>query len=375
MTRGTISIKSRRDFIKNSAGCAVLLGLAPMLASCRKEFYSASDFVGAPKTDVHFHYGTPVDAFLTYAHSIGMHLVSVNVDAGDSIDVQLDMVLDLQKQHPGMMDFLGTFSVDDFGKDGFVDRTIAQIDRCINLGAKGIKIWKNIGMVLQDEQGNYVMADHSAFAPIFTYLEKQGIPLMAHLGEPKNCWLPYDEMTMKGNLRYYQQNPQYHMYQFPEKPSYEEQIIARDHLLERYPKLPFIGAHIGSLEWNIDEVAKRFDAYPNFTVDLSARMPYLQLQAFEDRKKLLSFLTKYQDRILYGSDVTLRETNPAKTEERKKGLHDRWLQDWLFLATNEIVPSDQFTLESAPKEMEGLRLPRIIVDKIFFKNSKRVFDI
>ena len=366
---------NRRVFLKNSAGCAALLGLSPALVSCRKEYYSAADFVEAPKTDVHFHYNTPDDAFLRYAHSLGMHLISVNVDAGESIDEQLDIVTGLQKQHPGMMDFLGTFSVDNFGKDGFVDQTIDRMNRCMNLGAKGIKIWKNIGMTLQDEQGNYVMADHPAFHPVFSYLEKQGIPLMAHLGEPKNCWLPYNKMTMKGDLRYYQQNPQYHMYQYPEKPSYQDQITARDHLLERYPKLLFVGAHIGSLEWNLDEVARRFDAHPNFTVDLSARMSYLQLQAFYDRAKLQSFLTQYQDRILYGSDVGLGETDPAKTEARQKDLLETWLQHWKFIATGETVPTDQFTLESAPKEMEGLRLPRTIVDKIFFGNAQRVFRL
>ena len=366
---------NRRLFLKNSAGYVALLGLSPALVGCREGYYSTADFVKAPKTDVHFHYDTSDDAFLTYANSLGMHLVSVNVDTGESIDGQLQIVTGLQNQHPGMLDFLGTFSVDDFGKDGFIEQIIARIDRCMNAGAKGIKIWKNIGMTLQDEQGNYVMADHPAFVPVFTYLEKQGIPLMAHLGEPKNCWLPYDEMTMKGDLGYYRNNPQYHMYQYPEKPSYEDQIVARDHLLERYPKLSFVGAHIGSLEWNLDEVAKRFDAHPNFTIDLSARMPYLQLQASRGREKLQSFLTKYQDRILYGSDIGLRETDSAKKEERQKELQQTWQQHWKFLATGDIIPTNHFTSESAPKEMEGLRMPRTIVDKIFFGNTKRILRL
>jgi len=364
---------NRRDFLKTGTGCAALLGLTPALVGCRKDYYSAADFVEAPKADVHFHYGTHDDACLIYANSLGMHLVSVNVDAGESIDEQLDIVVNLQKQHSGMMSFLGTFSVDDFGKDYFADQTIARIDRCMNLGAKGIKIWKNIGMTLQDEQGNYVMADNPAFAPVFTYLEKQGIPVMAHLGEPRNCWLPYDEMNLKGDMNYYRQNPQYHMFQHPEKPSYEDQIIARDHLLERFPKLMIVGAHIGSLEWDLDEVAKRFDAHPNFMVDLSARMSYIQLHSFHDREKVKAFLTKYQDRILYGSDTGIREIRPGRQEQQQKGLLETWSSQWNFLATDETVPSNQFILESAPKEMEGLRLPRKIIDKIFSGNTKRVF--
>lgn len=366
---------NRRNFLKKSAGYAALVGLSPVLTGCRKDYYTTADFVEAPKVDVHFHYDTFDDAYLNYSKSLGMHLLSINVDAGEPIDKQLDIVVSLRKKYPKLLDFLGTFSVDDFGKDFFAGQVIAQTERCMNLGAKGMKIWKNIGMTLQDDLGNYVMADHPAFAPFFTYLEKNGIPLTAHLGEPRSCWMPYDQMMIKGDYGYYKQNPQYHMYQFPEKPSYEDQITARDHLLERYPKLVFIGAHIGSLEWNLDEVARRVDAFPNFTIDLSARMSYLHLQAANDRAKLLSFLTQYQDRILYGSDFGLGTTAPERMEARQKELQETWLQHWKFLATADIIPTNQFTLESAPKEMAGLQLPRTVVDKIFFGNIQRVFSI
>jgi len=368
---------NKREFLKKSAGCAVLLGVSPFLSGCRKDYYTEANFVEAPKIDAHVHYCTLDDSFLTYAHSLGMHLVTVNTDAGESfnIDDQLDIAVTLRKQHQGMLDFLGTFSVDDYGKDGFVDRIIARIDRCMNMGAKGIKIWKNIGMDLLDEQGNYVMADNPVFAPVLSYLEKQGIPVLVHLGEPKNCWLPYEQMTMKSDLNYYRQHPEYHMFQFPDKPSYEDQIAARDHLLERYPKLAFVGAHLGSLEWSIDEIAKRLDAHPQFSVDLAERVWYLQLQSFYDREKVKSFLTTYQDRILFGSDIIRMEKNPNNREELLKGMKELWLQQWKFFATDDLIPTDYFTSESAPKEMKGLRLPITIVDKIFYNNTHRIFSV
>jgi predicted TIM-barrel fold metal-dependent hydrolase len=368
---------NRRNFLKTGAGCAALLGFGPALSGCRKDYYSAADFVEVPKVDVHVHYNTLDDSFLTYANSLGMHIVSVNTDAGESfnVDEQFEIAVTLRKQHPGMMDFLGTFSVDDFGKDGFTDQIIARIDRCMNAGAKGIKIWKNIGMDLKDAQGNYVMADNPVFAPVFSYIEKQHIPMLAHLGEPKNCWLPYDQMTIQSDLNYYREHPEYHMFRFSEKPSYEDQIVARDHLLERYPKIAFVGAHIGSLEWSIDEVAKRFEAYPNFSVDLAERVWYLQLQSIYDREKVHSFLTTYQDRILYGSDIIRTDINPDKRGELQKDMKNIWLQQWKYFATDDVIPTNYFAFESAPKEMKGLRLPKTIVDKIFGGNAKRFFNL
>ena len=40
------------------------------------------------------------------------------------------------------------------------------------------------------------MIDHPQFDPVFDHLQKKGIILMGHLGEPRNCWLPLDEMTV-----------------------------------------------------------------------------------------------------------------------------------------------------------------------------------
>ncbi len=366
----------RRVFLKNAVGVSALACLGPFLGGCRKEtFYTSVDFLKIPKTDVHFHYDTPDDTFLKYARSMGMHLVSVNVDAGEPLEDQLDITFSLTRKYPGAIDFLGTFPVDDFGKDDFVEKTIACIDKCMNAGAKGIKIWKNIGMTLQDTTGAYVMVDHPAYTPVFSYLEKQGIPLMAHLGEPKNCWLPYEKMTMMSDLRYYQRHPEFHMFQHPDMPSYEAQIAARDHLLEMHPKLVFVGAHIGSLEWDVDEVARRFDKYPCFFIDLSARMGYMQYQSYQDKTKIHAFLTKYQDRILYGSDTTINPENTADPEKRCNTLHDTWLSHWTFLATNESVAANSFNMENAPKEVSGLQLSKTVVDKIFFGNTKQVFKI
>ena len=108
---------------------------------------------------------------------------------------------------------------------------------------------------------------------------------------------------------------------------------------------------------------------------LSARMSYLQLHTYNNRMKLQSFMTKYQDRILYGSDVGITGANPNRREEQQKGIQETWSTHWKFLATAEIVPSNQFTLESAPKEMEGLRLSRTVVDKVFYGNTKRIFGL
>jgi len=349
-------------------------------------YYQADDFVIVPKLDAHLHYDVHDDAILKYAATINMKLLSINVDIGFPINKQLNISRLLKKKHPDLFNFLGTFDPSKFTNNNFTGKTIEQIKKCMDAGAKGIKIWKNIGMVLKDNNGKYVMADDPAFESLFEYLQKEGITLLAHLGDPRNCWLPFDQMTMDSDTRYFQMCPQYHMYQHPEAPTYEQQIDVRDRLLEQYPQLNFVGAHLGSLEWNIDEIADRFEQYPQFSIDISGRMGHLHLQTLQNREKVRCFFMRYQDRIMYGSDcffsiwglrtkLSYYLAHGRFIKNFCHSLHQKWEKDWLFLATNTMVEIEKINQPDAPDTMEGLQLPKHVMDKIFCKNACRIYHL
>ena len=90
---------------------------------------------------------------------------------------------------------------------------------------------------------------------------------------------------------------------------------ARDHMLEKHPGLQFIGAHLGSLEWSVDELAKRLDKFPNMAVDMAARISHLQYQAKINWQKVHDFCIKYQDRLLYATDILI---SGSESEHRLK---------------------------------------------------------
>ena len=73
-------------------------------------------------------------------------------------------------------------------------------------------------------------------------------------------------------------------------------------MLEKHPKLRFLGAHLASLEWNVVELAKRLDKYPNIALDMAERICHLQFQAVNDWQKAHDFFIKYQDRLIYSTD-------------------------------------------------------------------------
>ena len=333
------------------------------------DYYSVNDFAKIPKIDAHFHYNTSDPRYLEYAVKLNFKLISQNVDAGVPINEQIEISSLMKKLFPDEFAFFGTFSVDNFGTAGFTQQTITCIDQCMKAGASGIKIWKNIGMALKDMDGSFVMVDDPAFKPVFDYIQTKKIPLMAHLGEPKNCWLPIEKMTMGNDRRYFQSHPQYHMYLHPEAPSYQDQIDARDNLLKQYPELDFTGAHLASLEWSVEELSERFESYPNIKADLTDRIGHLQYQSLKDRQKIRNFLIKYQDRIIYGSDVTINE-NDLNYSAITTGLGQVWMDQWIFMATDSVIN----VKDLEQREVKGLMLPCEVIDKIFYKNAERFFS-
>jgi len=210
------------------------------------------------------------------------------------------------------------FDTAGWGTESWSKKAIAHLEKNISGGAITVKIWKNIGMTERDRNGKFIMVDDPWIAPVIEYIIERGLPITGHLGEPRNCWLPFDKMTVSSDSSYYAQHPQYHMFLHPEYPSYEDQIGARDNMLKQHPDLTFIGCHLGSLEWNVDSLAIRLDRYPKMAVDMAARICHLQYQSSKDRERVRNFCIKYQDRLLYGTDIGY--TGPIILKALRKGL-------------------------------------------------------
>src|SRR5262249_35106566 len=156
---------------------------------------------------------------------------------------------------------------------------------------------------------------------------------------------------------YYQEHPQWYLGDKPEYPAKKTILEARDRVLAGNPTLRMVGVHLGSMEKDLDGIANRFDRYPNFAVDTAARMEYLMLAPPE---KIRTFLIKYQDRVLYGTDLDLLAT--AKVEESLKEWQSVYARDWRFFATDE-------TFELAGKKVHGLHLPDNVLHKIYRTNA------
>ena len=331
-----------------------------------QQYYTLNDFYSVKKFDTHIHLNTYQDIFIKQAQRDNFCFLDIVDDRpfGLPMEGQQKIAIYDVKRFPKTMVFATTFSVKNWGDKDWAEQTIASLKQSFSDGARAVKIWKNIGMSLRDKNGRFVMVDDPGLKPVLDYLEKGHIAVIAHNGEPKDCWQPLDKMAFGKD--YYGEHPEYHMYLHPDYPTYNDQIDARDNMLTKHPDLNFVGAHLGTLEWSLDELAKRLDKFPNMSVDLS-RMPYLQLHALRNWQKTRDFFIKYQDRLLYGTDMAINDTkNP---EELEKETHATWLSDWKFYVTDDKINLPGYG------NLRGVKLPKSVIDKIYLKNAERWLPI
>jgi hypothetical protein len=255
---------------------------------------------------------------------------------------------------PGQLAWATAFDARGFESHSFAEDARAGLQHSFDQGAIAVKIWKNIGMGIRGSSGAYLLPDHPALSPVFDFIQKSGKTLIAHIAEPDGAWQPLDDRNAE--ISYYSKHPEWHMYGRAGVPSKEAILNARDRVLTQHPKLRVVGCHLGSDEEHWSRLAKRLDTFPNFAVDMAARLRYFVRGDHEEARQ---FLTKYQDRILYGTDYTLPAREDVQAERQLSQTH-AW--DWKFLATRE-----QLTFRN--QSVRGLGLPEPVLRKIFRENA------
>ena len=338
------------------------------LKHLKMKYYTLEDFEKVNKIDAHFHANSPSLKFLNFMRSKKFGLFSINTDVEGhsypSIEDQLKVSHIHKSEGTLTYAFAATFSLNGWEDPDWSKKAIDHLEYSFSQGATAVKVWKNIGMDYVDKEGKYIQIDDEKLTPVIDFIESKGFPLLGHIGEPKNCWLPLDEMTVNNDKEYFKNHPEYHMYLHPEQPKYQEIIDARNGMLDKHPNLHYIGCHLGSQEWSVDVLAEMFEKYPNYAVDLAHRMGHVQYQSKTDHKKVRDFLIKYQDRIMYGTDTEVFTDDDEKAMEEI--VMKVWLQDWKYFVT-----SLDMEVEQVNGSFKGLELPKEVVDKIYYLNAKR----
>lgn len=317
------------------------------------------------RIDSHMHYmgDTPESRELLERLDLKMMNICVAEDANGKWREQADCYAQLAREHPNRFGWCTSFDLPRFDDPGYVDAVISGLERDFADGAVACKIWKNFGMGVRKPNGEHLLPDDPLLEPIYAFIADSGKTLLMHIADPLDGWLPLHEGS--AHYGYFSKHPEWHLYGRTDYPSHQQLMDARDAVVARHPNLRVVGAHLGSLEHDVDEVAIRFDRYPNFAVDMSARLLDLALQ---DSKKVHAFFLKYSDRVLFGADMGTWGLASAKSPEQLAGsmnyMTNSYEEHFRYLERNDMTTVHD-------REVAGIGLPAEVLDKVYRANARR----
>jgi predicted TIM-barrel fold metal-dependent hydrolase len=342
--------------------CAILLRPAAQPDNALATFSEADlhAFAALAPIDTHAHVFPSDPRFYGFLRKLDMHLLDIVVATKDNgafpnLEAQINAAKTFVRDSHGQATLCTTFDPFAYSNPDFAANAVRRLNRDFADGAVAVKIWKNVGMQLKDQAGNFVMPDDPRLEPIYKDIAANNKTLIAHLAEPDSCWLPPDPSSP--DFHYYSQHPEWYMFKQPDHPGKMTIIKARDHMLDENPSLRVVGAHLGSLERDLDGLGRRFDRYANFAVDVAARTVYLTIAP---RDKVRRFLIKYQDRVLYGTDLAFRP--PEDGAAASKTWEDRYALDWAFYSSDK-------TITYRGRQVKGLALPAGVLRKLYHDNA------
>jgi predicted TIM-barrel fold metal-dependent hydrolase len=191
--------------------------------------------------------------------------------------------------------------------------------------------------------------DDPRMKPLFEKCAQLKMPVNIHVAEDTWNYLPGDSIN-DGLMNAHDWRVDMTK---PDILNHSQLIHSLDNVVKNNPKTTFIACHLANTCSDLNILGRMLDAYPNLYADLSAR--YSEIAAIP--RFVHSFLEKYADRILYGTDMGVRKEmyhitfRILETADEHFYYHDYFSHHW---------------------PLHGLALTDATLRKIYNGNGKRI---
>lgn len=240
--------------------------------------------------------------------------------------------------------------------DAFPDWAADRLRLQEEWGARGLKVWKGLGLQVCDPQGDRVGVDDPRLDVIWDAAGELWLPVVIHVADPVAFFDPVDET----NERWEElgKHPDW-AFTSPPFPPFRTIVDALARVVARHPGTTFVGAHVGCFAENLDWVGALLEACPNFHIDIAARLGELGRQPYSSRR----FFLRFAERILFGLDL-----GPDLESYRIA---------YRFLETDD----EYFNYTAGPISAQGrwfihgIHLPDDVLEKVYAGNAERILRL
>jgi predicted TIM-barrel fold metal-dependent hydrolase len=272
----------------------------------------------------------------------------VNLSGGSGKSI-VDANENIKANQPNRFIVFANVSFSNVGEKDWGKIAATQLERDFKAGAKGLKIFKSLGFSVEDIDGNRVAVDDPRLDPIWAKCGELGIPVLIHTADPKPFWEPFDA----NNERWLELKTHPNRKREANQPVPWETLIQEQHnVFKKHKNTIFIAAHMAWYGNDLAHLGELLDAMPNMMVEIGAVIAELGRQP----KFANAFLTKYQDRVLFGKDAYNPDEYPTyfrvlETEDEYFPYYKKYHAFW---------------------SMYGLGLSDDVLKKIYYKNALRI---
>ena len=319
------------------------------------------------RIDAHIHYALPLkpETLVAFLDETGTDMANLVLVPDRKRLTAVPDALMAKAKYPDRFYVFTSMDVSEYYRHGkqvgkYMARFVDSMRRC---GCDGLKIIEGKPsmrkfMAIPD-------FDLPCWEPLWDYAEKTGLPVLWHLNDPETCWDPANaprHIRMAGEIY---------------DDSYinnEEQYRQMERILSRHPNIKFIFAHLYFMSAQLDRLGQLLDRYPNVMVDMTPGLEiYVNLS--KDPAAARAFLERYQDRILYGTDIGARcvLADGKLPFNRDECLARIEMIDGLLRGTEEVILEEdgRYLINTDPFPLRGLDLDEKILNKIYWQNFQR----
>lgn len=238
-------------------------------------------------------------------------------------------------------------------REKFAARTVERLAEAKELGASGLKLFKQFGLGYRNPDGSLLEIDDPRWDPIWKACGELGLPVIIHTADPAAFFDEIDETNER-----WEELHRHPEWSFPADkfPSRESLLAARNRVIERHPETIFIGAHVANNSEDLAAVSGWLAEYPNLYVGFASRIGELGRQPYTARR----FFLEHADRILFSTDGPWPETRVR--------LYWRFLEtydEYFPYAENEFPPQGFWNIY-------GIGLSDDVLKKVYHENALRI---
>jgi len=304
-----------------------------------------------PFIDVHGHqYRMPdqnLTPVVTAMDTLNMAIM-VNLSGRSGEDLKKS-VNNIAINYPNRFVVFANINFEGAGAEGWTEKMVTQLEQDVKNGARGLKVYKSLGLRNKDVNGKRLAIDDKRLDAIWAKCGEMGIPVLIHAADPKPFWNDFDG----DNERWLELKTHPRRKRDDNNPAPWEQIINEQYnIFKKHPKTTFISAHMSWLANDLGKLGKLLDQMPNMNVGIGAIIAELGRQP----RFAKAFITKYQDRVLFGKDSWKPEEFPTyfrvlESDDEYFPYHKKYHAFW---------------------PMYGLDLSDEVLKKVYYKNALRI---